>query len=572
MPTVSATYRSELEVNKLPMQAGTYTLSLQGDGRLAYGVDTEITSFDEGTELTADIEITVSEYITFVSTRGFNKLTISTTNTEVVFGPVLSQEERTQEQIDRNSTSVENIATGEGMEIPSFNGNDFQIKVLDDGTLIALDRNGVIVGDPLFLNRLYDRRFIDDADEENIADGWSYTNSIPLFDNENLIQSFTATAQNGQIFTLLLSDDQVISTGKEIFGVWLKTDATAYRLSVKVEHDGGNAFINEDFTQSTRGYEFKSIEVDLSTYVNGKVTAVYIVNRETSAWNEIMVENKVTIVNLTDTYGAGNEITKSQFDVIMNNANVLYAVYPVSYISKTKPSDVDLLLEDYTLTFEDQFVGKSLDFSKWNYKELGPRKEAINREDAIVVADGNMTIKTFVDGDDIITGMIATQDLFEQQEGYFECRAKLQKTNGCWSAFWIQSPTIGDVIDDFVASGVEIDVMEYFDAARSRVQTALHWNGYDVNEEMDSFQTDYNDDFDLQNEFHTYGVEWTSTYYKFYIDGFYVGEFTYPISGRTQYMILSCEVGFNQKQVIDATPNFQDEFIVDYVKVYQKNS
>lgn len=111
MPTVSATYRSELEVNKLPMQAGTYTLSLQGDGRLAYGVDTEITSFDEGTELTTDTEITVSEYITFVSTRGFNKLTISTTNTEVIFGPVLSQEERTQEQIDGNSTSLENIAT-----------------------------------------------------------------------------------------------------------------------------------------------------------------------------------------------------------------------------------------------------------------------------------------------------------------------------------------------------------------------------------------------------------------------------------------------------------------------------
>ena len=97
--------------------------------------------------------------------------------------------------------------------------------------------------------------------------------------------------------------------------------------------------------------------------------------------------------------------------------------------------------EDSNLIWADEFNGQSLDRSKWVYKSLGPRRDAINVKESISLdGKGHLVITTRKKKDEWHTGMISTKGKFKQKFGYFECRVKLQKQVGHWSAFWLRSP------------------------------------------------------------------------------------------------------------------------------------
>ena len=113
MPIINAEYKSELSVNKLYMDAGTYTLNKQGENNIKYGVDVELDSYTDtsGTLLTDEIEITVSSYITFVSDKGYMILNISTNDTGVVFKPVVTDGEWQAEKISGNNTQLTDLTS-----------------------------------------------------------------------------------------------------------------------------------------------------------------------------------------------------------------------------------------------------------------------------------------------------------------------------------------------------------------------------------------------------------------------------------------------------------------------------
>jgi len=81
---------------------------------------------------------------------------------------------------------------------------------------------------------------------------------------------------------------------------------------------------------------------------------------------------------------------------------------------------------------------------------------------------------------DYHSGMIDTRGLYETKYGYFECRMKLQKEIGLWSAFWLNSPTMGQFIGDVANGGTEIDVIEYLRSGTNKTTSyhTLHWDGY----------------------------------------------------------------------------------------------
>ena len=112
MPKITAEYNSELKVNKLLMQAATYTIDAQGENNIKYAVDTTLTGYDDsnGILLSAETEITVSAYITFVSDKGYMLLNISTEDTGIVFGTVQTKEEKTEEDIANLASQTADIA------------------------------------------------------------------------------------------------------------------------------------------------------------------------------------------------------------------------------------------------------------------------------------------------------------------------------------------------------------------------------------------------------------------------------------------------------------------------------
>lgn len=225
--------------------------------------------------------------------------------------------------------------------------------------------------------------------------------------------------------------------------------------------------------------------------------------------------------------------------------------------------------DDYQLVWSDEFDGKELDRAKWDYRGLGKRREAVNVKDTVRLdGKGNLVLTTKRVGDEIHTAMIGTHGKYETIFGYFECRVKIQRTHGNWSAFWLQSPTYGAKIGDLKESGTEIDIYECFESRRGWVSHNLHWDGYEKDHKhVGSGRKNVEE---LLEGYHTFGLEWTPNEYVFYIDGKESWRTNKAVSQAKEYIILSLEVGPKQARVVREDPDFEDNAWFDYVRVFKK--
>jgi autotransporter-associated beta strand protein len=142
--------------------------------------------------------------------------------------------------------------------------------------------------------------------------------------------------------------------------------------------------------------------------------------------------------------------------------------------------------------------------------------------------------------------MIATDQKFRSRYGYWESSIKWGDTNGMWSAFWMQSPTMGAYLNDAQISGSEIDIAEhrYVDGntnnISNQIQVNIHWNGYGSSGQSSGSG---NVGSGLSSGFHTYGFLWTANSYSVSIDGSQVyNGGSSPVSHSTEWAILSSEV------------------------------
>jgi beta-glucanase (GH16 family) len=235
---------------------------------------------------------------------------------------------------------------------------------------------------------------------------------------------------------------------------------------------------------------------------------------------------------------------------------------------------------DYYLVWADEFNSFSLDTSKWDYWLLGNRRDAVNTQSAVSVNGSNLVITTYTSGGTHYTGMIATDGTFRSRYGYWESSIKWGDTNGMWSAFWMQSPTMGANLNDPVVSGSEIDNAEhrFVDGSNNnianQVQVNIHWNGYGSS---GGSSGSGNVGGGLGSGFHTYGILWTANSYSFSIDGSQVyNGGSSPVSHSTEWAILSSEVddtsttwaGFIPAAGYGPLASSTTKLTVDYVRYY----
>jgi len=450
----------------------------------------------------------------------------------------------------------------------SVNDKDFDIIVSNTGKIVALPKDSVykINHDKLLVNYMgFDGKFVISLDDSGLNPNWVNTNMIcEISDGE---QKLTPIGVDNQIRYDVV--DSVNNTDVWYFGAWFYNNEEAVDLATAVVHDGGTDWNIKTAINKTTSWEWHSLIIDLSLYTNGRLLAFYIKNKSFTDGGQLIKIKNAHFFNLSEAYTTQD---KDSMDIIMENTDeYLYRGILEDSITINTATDVDKLLRDYTLYWEDQFEGSALDPSRWNHRYLGIRNSAINIEDAIEVSDGSLKIKTYQNNGEAYTGMISTDNLFETKYGYFEMRAKLPKNNVCWPAFWLQSDTIGNIIGDTRNSGTEIDIMEDFTSGYGRIQHALHWDGYDVNHQTENFKQLYPDIVDFNDEYHTFGAMWDTNGYKFYIDGYLTYETTSAPSDVAEYIILSCEVDENRKKTLLSDNTLTDKFEIDYVKVYKKN-
>lgn len=264
----------------------------------------------------------------------------------------------------------------------------------------------------------------------------------------------------------------------------------------------------------------------------------------------------------------------------------------------------------WKLIFSDEFDGDTLDTTKWAVRThmMGKRaKHFVN--DAYAIKDSNIHFRlelrngiycttqlqtgyNFMDGEGEAYDATASEGRkiegvcdknyftwpigeikepkFIHRYGYYECRCKMQQKPGWWSAFWLQSPTIGATLDP-VTAGVEVDIMEQFER-NEVVQCNNHWNGYGSQHRstgaVESRLTRTVDGY------HYFGLYWNEERYDYYVDGMLVNSFMDPVSHIPQFILLSTEaVGYrcaDWNRWDDLRGSEGDIWSVDHVRVFDE--
>lgn len=156
--------------------------------------------------------------------------------------------------------------------------------------------------------------------------------------------------------------------------------------------------------------------------------------------------------------------------------------------------------------------------------------------------------------------------------GYFETRAKLPGGKGVWPAFWMMPKNF----QSWPLDG-EIDIMEYVGYDPNVVHASVHTEAY--NHKIGTQKTSTQKISNAETEFHTYGLEWTETRIRGYVDGLLYFTFSNDGTGNKKtwpfyapfYLKLNLAIGGNWGGAMGVdTQIFPATFEVDYVRVYQQ--
>lgn len=263
------------------------------------------------------------------------------------------------------------------------------------------------------------------------------------------------------------------------------------------------------------------------------------------------------------------------------------------HVSSFLPED-----KNWKLVWADEFDGTELDTTKWGFRLnfWGKRFGAYTDEGVRLDGKGNVELHRVEKDEYYCSPQLQTgsnsfdipqsgndstnpwsqnsiwkignieKPKFMHRFGYYECRCKFQKEpNVMWSAFWTQSPSIGMTYDD-KWSGVESDIMEYFNVGKATTGNIMGGYGGRFRQEG---RVDYNLK-DTADGYHTFGMLWTPDEYVFYCDGEEVSRVTDTVSQVPQFILLTTEIqGWRASKPYPVGEKFTDDcFICDYVRVF----
>jgi len=242
----------------------------------------------------------------------------------------------------------------------------------------------------------------------------------------------------------------------------------------------------------------------------------------------------------------------------------------------------------WMLDFSDEFNDNTLDPKKWTIENSVKKRVDItlySDDNQVEEKDGKvfMYYKKAPEKHDsaYYVGRFNSKGKYATTYGFFEAKMHLVKPNGYQTAFWLM-PNSGTGMtnagphEGTAADGAEIDIVE-----GNRLQTysyGLHWDGYakgthkgagGVKPKIPNLYT---------VEYHVFGLEWSSTYLKFYFDGKVIKTMTDPkaIAHVDEFVIFSGSC-WGVSDWVDGDIR-ENEFIqkggvekgyVDYVRVFK---
>ncbi|MEL6894081.1 MAG: family 16 glycosylhydrolase, partial [Actinomycetota bacterium] len=166
---------------------------------------------------------------------------------------------------------------------------------------------------------------------------------------------------------------------------------------------------------------------------------------------------------------------------------------------------------------------------------------------------------------------LITQHKAEFAYGRIESRLKVPTGgDGLWPAFWSLGTDIND--NPWPAAG-EIDIMEYVSRLPEEIFGTIHGPGYSGGESFSGI-FDFGERVDLG--YHTYAVEWEPNEIRWYLDGQLYHQAVPAdvapnpwVFEKPYFLLLNFAIGGNFGGTPDPANTYPQEYLVDYVRVYQ---
>lgn len=237
-------------------------------------------------------------------------------------------------------------------------------------------------------------------------------------------------------------------------------------------------------------------------------------------------------------------------------------------------------LDGWNLIWHDEFDGQKINSQNWTYDlgaggwGNGESQFYTSRPENARIENGNLVIEARQEKyeDSYYTSArLKTQGLQTFQYGRIEARLKVPEGKGFWPAFWMLGASFNG--SNWPVCG-EIDIMEYIGKEPDLIFGTLHGPGYSG---ALGFSKWNRQTYNIADDYHTYAIEWEADEIRWYYDGVQyhtvtrldIGErewvFTQPF-----FIILNLAVGGQLPGPVGLDTVFPAQYLVDYVRVYQK--
>jgi beta-glucanase (GH16 family) len=240
----------------------------------------------------------------------------------------------------------------------------------------------------------------------------------------------------------------------------------------------------------------------------------------------------------------------------------------------------------WELVWSDEFEGKLLDQSKWEFVINGRgggnnelqyyRKENVRVENGMLIIEARKEKFNGPDGSrDYTSAKVRTKGKGDWTYARIEVRAKLPRGKGIWPAIWMM-PT-DNHYGNWPNSG-EIDIVELVGHEPDRVHGTLHY-GDREKRRMEKGESYKLKGGTFADEFHVFGLEWEKGKISWSVDGqvyqtqsdWHTRDAAFPAPFDQRFhLILNVAVGGTWPGNPDGTTQFPAPMVVDWVRVYQK--
>ena len=282
------------------------------------------------------------------------------------------------------------------------------------------------------------------------------------------------------------------------------------------------------------------------------------------------------------------------------------------FAQKHDLSNTAYFMDKFSLVFEDDFNGDSIDSARWNTQLVWGDETIINGEQQYFVntqnepdfgynpfkiSDSILTIEATPVPDELqgqlpdictgtdasgkerclfLSGALSSHDKFNMTYGYVEGRMKTSGAYGALSSFYLYHRYPGNGIN---LHAPEIDIIEYLGENPFGDEDAFqtyHFADVNTGETRSAPTMSYKNPTGelFSDEFHTYGVLWEPQLVIWYIDGVEIKRLSGPqVSRQGMNIVTYLVAGSGWAPTPDAeNDTFPLRYEIDYIRAWQRDA